>query len=88
MPNTKSAEKALRVADANRQENRRAKSQVKTSLTKVKKLVDAGSLTEAEAAAVSAQSTLDKAAEKGILHPKNAARRKSRLMKKLDQAAK
>ncbi|AAW39196.1 MAG: 30S ribosomal protein S20 [Dehalococcoides mccartyi] len=88
MPNTKSAEKALRVADANRQENRRAKSQVKTSLTKVKKLVDAGSLTEAEAAAVSAQSTLDKAAEKGILHPKNAARRKSRLMKKLNQAAK
>jgi small subunit ribosomal protein S20 len=88
LPNTKSAEKALRVADANRQENRRAKSQVKTSLTKVKKLVDAGSLTEAEAAAVSAQSTLDKAAEKGILHPKNAARRKSRLMKKLNQAAK
>lgn len=78
----------MRVADANRQENRRAKSQVKTSLTKVKKLVDAGSLTEAEAAAVSAQSTLDKAAEKGILHPKNAARRKSRLMKKLNQAAK
>ncbi|AII61622.1 30S ribosomal protein S20 [Dehalococcoides mccartyi] len=88
MPNTKSAEKALRVADANRQENRRAKSQVKTSLTKVKKLVDAGSINEAETAAVSAQSNLDKAAEKGIIHPKNAARRKSRLMKKLSQAAK
>ncbi|AGG07110.1 MULTISPECIES: 30S ribosomal protein S20 [Dehalococcoides] len=88
MPNTKSAEKALRVADANRQENRRAKSQVKTSLTKVKKLVDAGSINEAETAAVSAQSNLDKAAEKGIIHPKNAARRKSRLMKKLNQAAK
>jgi small subunit ribosomal protein S20 len=88
LPNTKSAEKALRVADANRQENRRAKSQVKTSLTKVKKLVDAGSINEAETAAVSAQSNLDKAAEKGIIHPKNAARRKSRLMKKLNQAAK
>ena len=38
---------------------------------------------EAVAAAVSA---LDKAAEKGILHPNNAARRKSRLMAKANAA--
>jgi len=35
---------------------------------------------------VDAISALDKAAEKGVIHPNNAARRKSRLMKKLNQA--
>ena len=33
-------------------------------------------------------SALDKAAEKGVIHPKNAARRKSRLMKAANKAAK
>jgi hypothetical protein len=37
-------------------------------------------------AVVTAISSLDKAAEKGIIHPNNAARRKSRLMKKLNEA--
>jgi small subunit ribosomal protein S20 len=35
---------------------------------------------------VDAVSALDKAAEKRIIHANNAARRKSRLMKKLNQA--
>jgi small subunit ribosomal protein S20 len=33
-----------------------------------------------------AVSALDKAAQKGVIHKNNAARRKSRLMKRLDQA--
>ena len=40
----------------------------------------------AKEAVVVAISSLDKAAEKGIIHPNNAARRKSRLMKKLNEA--
>jgi len=43
-------------------------------------------LESAQAAVVAAATALDKAAEKGVLHPNNAARRKSRLMKKLNQA--
>jgi len=35
---------------------------------------------------VTAISVLDKAAEKGIIHANNVARRKSRLLKKLNQA--
>jgi small subunit ribosomal protein S20 len=35
-----------------------------------------------------AVSALDKAAEKGTIHPRNAARRKSRLMKAANKAAK
>jgi len=33
---------------------------------------------------VLAQKKLDKAAEKGVIHPNQAARRKSRLMKRLN----
>jgi small subunit ribosomal protein S20 len=32
-------------------------------------------------------SAIDRAAKKGVIHPNNAARRKSRLMKKLNQQA-
>ena len=38
---------------------------------------------ETKEAVLSAISALDKAAEKGVIHKNNAARRKSRLMKKL-----
>jgi small subunit ribosomal protein S20 len=40
----------------------------------------------AEAAVKVAMVTLDKAAQKGVIHHKNAARRKSRLMKQLNTA--
>jgi small subunit ribosomal protein S20 len=40
----------------------------------------------AQKAIIEAISSLDKAAEKGVIHPNNAARRKSRLMKKLNEA--
>ena len=43
-------------------------------------------LDSAQAATAKASSALDKAAIKGVIHPNNAARRKSRLMKKLNQA--
>jgi small subunit ribosomal protein S20 len=49
-------------------------------------LLAAGRLEEAEVAAHQAMSALDKAAQKGIIHENNAARRKSRLMKHLNQA--
>jgi small subunit ribosomal protein S20 len=43
-----------------------------------------GDAAEATKTAISA---LDKAAEKGVIHKNNAARRKSRLMKRLNAAA-
>jgi small subunit ribosomal protein S20 len=47
--------------------------------------MDAGRLDEAREAVHMAVSALDKAAEKGIIHKNNAARRKSRLMQRLNQ---
>jgi small subunit ribosomal protein S20 len=59
---------------------------VKTSVTKAERLIFSGELESARGAVIAAISSLDKAAEKGVIHPNNAARRKSRLMKKLNEA--
>jgi small subunit ribosomal protein S20 len=59
---------------------------VKTSVTKAERLIFSGELESARRAVIAAISSLDKAAEKGVIHPNNAARRKSRLMKKLNEA--
>jgi len=45
-----------------------------------------GELESAQKVVMAAVSSLDKAAEKGVIHPNNAARRKSRLMKELNEA--
>jgi len=47
--------------------------------------MEEGRLEEAREAVSVAISALDKAAEKGIIHKNNAARRKSRLMRRLNQ---
>ena len=85
MPNTRSAEKQMRVAERRRLRNRSVKSAVKTFIRKAERGI-ADAVEDAQALVVQAQRSLDKAASKGILHPGNAARRKARLMKKLNQA--
>jgi small subunit ribosomal protein S20 len=47
--------------------------------------MDRGDPEQAREAVRAAASALDKAAEKGIIHKNNAARRKSRLMRQLNQ---
>ena len=86
MPVTKSAKKQMRVSERKRLRNQPIRSQCKTNITKAERLIFSGKLEEAQKAVVVAISSLDKAAEKGVIHPNNAARRKSRLMKKLNEA--
>ena len=86
MPVTKSAKKQVRVDERRRLRNRSIRSMVKTNITKAERLIFSGELESARAAVVVAISSLDKAAEKGVIHPNNAARRKARLMKKLNEA--
>jgi len=83
---SKSAQKQVRVAERRQQRNKSVRSQVKTNITKAEKLIFSGELEAARGAVVTATASLDKAAEKGIIHGNNAARRKSRLMKKLNEA--
>jgi small subunit ribosomal protein S20 len=47
-----------------------------------------GVVADAKTATLEAISELDKAAQKGVIHKNNAARRKSRLMKRLAAMAK
>jgi len=83
---SKSAEKQARVASRRQQRNKSVRSEVKTNITKAEKLILTGKLEGVQEAVATAVSALDKAAEKQILHANNAARRKARLLKKLNQA--
>ncbi len=85
MANTKSALKAIRVSERKRQQNMPIRSGVRTALRKARTAIEGGDAAVAQEATVAAQSKLDKAATKGVLHWRNAARRKSRLMRKLNQ---
>ena len=86
MPRSKSAQKQVRVAERKRLRNKSVRSQGKTKITKAERLIFSGELEAAQKAVIAATSSLDRAAEKGIIHDNNAARRKSRLMKKLNKA--
>jgi len=86
LPATKSAQKQVRVAERRRLRNKSIRSRCKTDITKAERLIFSGELELAQKAVVAAIGSLDKAAEKGVIHPNNAARRKSRLMNKLNAA--
>jgi small subunit ribosomal protein S20 len=76
-----SAIKAARQADRRNSRNTGLKKAVRTAAKKVKSTKSASDLK-----AVS--SALDKAAKKGVIHKKAAARKKSRLAKIINKAAK
>jgi small subunit ribosomal protein S20 len=82
MPNNAAAQKRMRQEQKRRLHNRSVKSLVKTQITKARNAV---ALDEnAEESVRAAVRELDRAAKKGVIHPNNAARRKSRLMKQLN----
>ncbi len=83
MANHKSALKRIRSSEKKRQRNRIVRSRARTEIKKARVFIQDGDLESARQATLEAIRTLDKAAVKGVLHPNNVARRKSRLMKKL-----
>ena len=85
MPKSISAEKAARQAERKRARNKSLKSATKTHLIRAEKLI-AANQPEAQQAVVNTISALDRNAKKGVIHRNTAARRKSRLMKKFNQA--
>jgi len=86
LANTKSAKKRIRQTEKRTARNRLYRSSARTYIKRTRQLIAAGELEQAEEMAERAYSTLDKAARKRILHPRNAARRKSRLMSALAAA--
>jgi small subunit ribosomal protein S20 len=87
LPNTKSAEKRVRQVVARTERNRRAKSMVKTSIRRFEEALKSGDQESAQARLLAAIRQIDKAAAKGIVHKNNAARKKSRLTRMLNDSA-
>ena len=83
MANTSSARKRVRAAQRKHDRNRSVRSAVRTAVAKARRAVGGEEAPELGRLATSA---LDKAAEHGVLHPRNVARRKSRLMRALAAA--
>lgn len=67
--------------------NRPFRSAARTFVKKAELSIRGGDVHTAAAAVGDAISMLDKVAGKGIIHPNNAARRKSRLMAKFNKLA-
>lgn len=88
MANHKSALKRIRSNERKRQRNRVWRTRARTEIKKAKNAIEAGELEKAREETIAAIRTLDKAANKGIVHKKNADRRKSRLMKHLAELEK
>src|SRR4030081_3309178 len=88
MANIASSKKDARRSAVRAVRNRSLRSAVKTKITRLRRaLAERGEgVEDAAQLAGSAVSALDRAAAKGVLHPNNAARRKSRLMKRLNPA--
>ena len=80
MPSARSA----RSAERRRLRNRHVRSTTRTLMGKALDAVWDGEAETAEPVVAQAIRALDKAVTKGILHKNNAARRKSRLMAKLN----
>jgi len=87
LANTKQAIKMIRVSEKRRLRNRPIRSSVRTHIRHAREAIaDAAADGDTLEAVKRAISQLDRAVSKGVIHPNNAARRKSRLMKLLNQA--
>ena len=86
MANKHAAEKAIRQSARRQTRNRTIRMTARTEVKDANKSITTGNATEAEQAVKNAIQALDQAAQKGVIKKNNAARRKSRLMKKLNQA--
>lgn len=89
MANHKSAEKRARQSESRRQRNKQYLSSVRTAVQSFRTvLTTGGSADTAAKLLVNAQTLLDKAAQKGMLHKNNASRRISALAHALDKYSK
>ncbi len=87
MANTKSALKEIRKNSRRRVRNRLVRVSTRTAVKRANRAALAGDANTPEAVS-EAFSALDKAASKGVIHRNAAARRKSRLAKKLKATTK
>ena len=86
MPNIKSYIRSVKTDAERRAKNAAEKSAVRTAAKKVEAQVAEGNKAEAEVTLKKASSLLDKAAQSGVISKNAAARKKSKLAKKVNAA--
>jgi len=86
---TASAKKQARASVRRTIRNRAVRSEVKTKVVKARRTLEETPVAESDryAVALDAIRALDRAAAKGVLHRRNAARRKARLTRQLVKVA-
>ena len=87
MPNHKSAEKRVRQSERRKRINRSNRTRVRSAIKKLRTALSAGNGQELKALLPDTISTIDKAVQKGVMHKNAAARYKSRLTTRANQAA-
>ena len=87
MPNHKSAEKRMRQNERRRAINRHNRAKLRTSVKKLRNALDGADKTQTAGLLPQTISEIDKAVRKGVLHRNAAARQKSRLTARVNQAA-
>jgi small subunit ribosomal protein S20 len=87
MANSAQARKRARQALTRRARNFALRTEFRTAIKKLLKLIASGDKPAAQAEFVNTQSTLDRIARKGIFHKNKAARHKSRLSARIKAMA-
>ena len=87
MPNHKSAEKRQRQNEKRRVINRNNRGRVRTGIKKLRAALDGGEAGDVRNLLPATISLIDKAVQKGVLHRNAAARYKSRLTVRANEAA-
>jgi len=87
MPNHKSAKKRVRQSERRRLTNRGNRAELRTSIKKLRTTLAGGNAKEISSQLPVTVAEIDKAVQKGVLHRNAAARHKSRLTARANQAA-
>ena len=88
MPNHKSAEKRMRQSEKRRVNNRGNRTKVRTYIKKLRSALESGKADDIQRTLPETISVIDKSVQKGVLHANAAARYKSRLTVRANQAGK
>jgi len=86
MPNHKSAEKRVRQSERRRLINRSSRAKLRTSIKNLRSALKSSDAKQVGALLPRTVSEIDKAVQKGVLHRNAAARQKSRLTVRANQA--
>ena len=84
MPNIKSAKKRVKVNMTKTMRNKSVKTNLKTCIKKANSAIETGS--DADASVRLAVKKIDQAVAKGVMHKNTAARKKSAIVRKLNNA--